>query len=129
MRIEIRSDDDIITSRGVAKALAREMGFGLVDQTKIATAISELTRNIVKYAGEGLLLLTEIEGGPKGRGLEIICEDRGPGIEDIEQAMTDGFSTGDGLGMGLSGAKRLMDEFAVTSEQGKGVRVVARKWL
>lgn len=128
MRIEIRSDDDIIASRTAAKAMAREAGFSLVDQTKIATAISELTRNIVKYAGEGLLLLTQIESGPR-RGLEIICEDRGPGIEDIDQAMTDGFSTGNGLGMGLSGAKRLMDEFEVTSAKGQGVRVVARKWL
>lgn len=128
MRIEITSDDDIVTSRTMAKDLAQKLGFGIVDQTKIATAISELTRNVVKYADEGMLNIETISQA--GRvGIELICEDRGPGIEDIEQAMQEGYSTGKGLGMGLCGAKKLMDEFEVTSEKGKGLRVTVRKWL
>ncbi|MCK5227194.1 MAG: anti-sigma regulatory factor [Desulfobulbaceae bacterium] len=128
MRIEITSDDDIVTSRTMAKDLAQKLGFGIVDQTKIATAISELTRNVVKYADEGILNIETVSQA--GRvGIELICEDRGPGIEDIEQAMQEGYSTGKGLGMGLCGAKKLMDEFEVTSEKGKGLRVTVRKWL
>jgi serine/threonine-protein kinase RsbT len=128
MRIVIKSDEDVITSRSAAKEMAKEIGFGIVDQTKIATAISELTRNIIKYADEGLLNVTAISAGDR-KGIELICEDRGPGINDIGLALKDGFSTSGGLGMGLSGAKRLMDEFELESKRGKGTRVVARKWL
>ena len=128
MRFAIKSDDDIITSRAAVKEMAREAGFGIVEQTMIATAVSELTRNIVKYAGEGLLYIRLLNEADR-TGLEFVCEDRGPGIDDIEQTMQAGFSTGNGLGMGLSGARKLMDEFSIESESGKGVRVVARKWL
>lgn len=128
MRLEIKTEEDIITSRSAAKQLAGEVGFGLVDQTKIATAISELTRNIVKYANEGILHLAIIEKNRR-RGVEITCEDRGPGIEDIEAALREGFSTGKGLGMGLPGARKLMDELELSSTAGKGTRVVVRKWL
>lgn len=128
MKVEIRNMDDIITSRSAAKEMAREMGFGIVDQTKIATAISELARNVIDYAGAGMLSMRMIEENRK-KGMEIICEDQGPGIDDIARAMQDGFSTAKGLGMGLPGAKRLMDEFDITSARGKGTRIMAIKWL
>jgi serine/threonine-protein kinase RsbT len=128
MRLEIRTEEDIIISRAAAKELAREVGFGIVDQTKIATAISELTRNIVKYAGDGLLYL-EVVSRNQQPGLEITCEDRGPGIVDIEAALREGYTTGKGLGMGLPGARKLMDDFELTSTVNQGTRVVVRKWL
>jgi serine/threonine-protein kinase RsbT len=128
MRLEIRTEEDIIVSRAAAKELAREVGFGIVDQTKIATAISELTRNIVKYAGDGLLYL-EVVSRNQQPGLEITCEDRGPGIVDIEAALREGYTTGKGLGMGLPGARKLMDDFELTSTVNQGTRVVVRKWL
>lgn len=129
MRFEIRDEHDIIATRGVARSLAKEIGFGVVEQTKIATAVSELTRNIVRYAGHGVLQLAKTESADSRPGLEIICEDWGPGIDDIELAMREGWSSGGGLGMGLPGAKKLMDEFSITSGKGGGTRVVVRKWL
>ncbi len=128
MQVEIRTVEDIVTSRSVAKEMARETGFGIVDQTKIATVISELARNIIKYAGEGVLSIAVIKDRNRA-GVEITCYDRGPGIEDIALALKEGYSTSRGLGMGLSGAKKLMDEFVIESEAGKGTRVVVRKWL
>ncbi len=128
MRIEIRTEEDIVTSRSAAKDMAREIGFGIVDQTKIATTISELTRNVVKYADEGLMVIV-ILNDMRRIGIEIIVEDRGPGILDINQALQEGYSSGRGLGMGLSGAKKLMDKFEVESTLGKGTRVVVQKWL
>ena len=128
MKVEIKTTEDIITSRSVAKEMAKEMGFGIVDQTKIATAISELTRNIILYAGQGRVDIKAIAAANR-KGLEIICEDQGPGIADINLAMQDGFSTSKGLGMGLPGAKRPMDEFDLQAERGKGTKVTARKWL
>lgn len=128
MKVELRTIDDIIFSRSAAKDMAREIGFGIVDQTKIATAISELARNVIKYAGSGILNVSPIAKNNR-KGIEISCEDHGPGIEDISLACTSGFSTSDGLGMGLPGAKRLMDEFDLRSEKGKGTTIVARKWL
>jgi serine/threonine-protein kinase RsbT len=128
MQIEIKTVEDIVASRSLAKEMARDTGFGIVDQTKIATVISELARNIIKYAGEGVLSISVIEGGSK-RGLEIACYDRGPGIEDVELALKAGYSTSKGLGMGLPGARRLMDELEIESQAGKGTKVTARKWL
>jgi len=128
MRLEIKTDNDIINSRSEVKNVAKEIGFGVVDQTKIATAISELTRNVVKYADEGALTINRIKEGGRS-GIEIICEDQGPGIEDVELALKEGYSTTKGLGMGLSGARKLMDEFAIDSGPGKGTRVIVRKWL
>jgi serine/threonine-protein kinase RsbT len=119
MRLEIRTEEDIIISRAAAKELAREVGFGIVDQTKIATAISELTRNIVKYAGDGLLYLEVVRRNQRP-GLEITCEDRGPGIADTEAALREGYTTGKGLGMGLPGARRLMDDLHRESRDQSG---------
>lgn len=128
MRIEIKSENDILSSRSAVKELAREIGFGIVDQTKIATSISELTRNVIKYAKEGSLKIKPIiEGGRKG--IEIICEDKGPGIKNIEDRLDKGGSTSGGLGLGLTGAKRLMDEFKIESKDGKGTKIMVIKWL
>lgn len=124
----IRSDLDIVSARVEARDLAKDLGFGTIDQARIATAISELTRNIVLYAGEGLVILRVVERGGK-RGIEVVCEDEGPGIEDLSLVMQDGYSTSRGLGMGLPGAKRLMDDFEIESKIGQGTRVVVRKWL
>lgn len=128
MRVELKTVDDIIISRSAIKDMAKELGFGIVDQTKIATAVSELARNIVIYAGSGVLNVSAaMKNGRKG--IEIICEDHGPGIEDIGLAFKDGYSTSNGLGMGLPGARRLMDELDLKSEKGKGTTIVIRKWL
>jgi serine/threonine-protein kinase RsbT len=125
--VPIRSDLDIVTARVEGRELAKELGFGVIDQARIATAISELTRNIVQYAGEGQAVMHRVEG--RGRvGIEIICQDRGPGIPDVELAMQDGFSTSASLGMGMPGAKRLMDEFEIESEVGMGTTVIIRRW-
>jgi len=124
----IRSDLDIVTARVEGRELAKELGFGVIDQARIATAISELTRNIVQYAERGESIMRPIEKG--GRvGIEIICRDQGPGIPDIELAMQDGYSTSMSLGMGMPGAKRLMDDFEIESEVGVGTTVIVRKWL
>ena len=126
--VPIRSDLDIVTARVEGRELAKELGFGVIDQARIATAISELTRNIVQYAEEGETVMRPIDVG--GRvGIEIVCQDEGPGIPDIKLAMQDGFSTSMSLGMGMPGAKRLMDEFEVESQIGVGTTVVIRKWL
>jgi len=126
--VPIRSDLDIVTARVEGRELAKELGFGVIDQARIATAISELTRNIVQYAERGEAIMRRIEAS--GRiGLEIICQDEGPGIPDVELAMQDGFSTSTSLGMGMPGAKRLMDEFEIASEVGFGTTVTIRKWL
>jgi len=124
----IRSDLDIVSARVEARDMAKAVGFGTIDQARIATAISELTRNIVLYAGEGKVILRVTERGVR-RGIEVICEDNGPGIEDVNLVMQDGYSTSRGLGMGLPGAKRLMDEFEIESEVGEGTRITVRKWL
>jgi len=126
--VPIRSDLDIVTARVEGRELAKELGFGVIDQARIATAISELTRNIVQYAEQGEATMRPVEVG--GRvGLEIICQDEGPGIPDVGLAMQDGFSTSTSLGMGMPGAKRLMDEFEIESEVGFGTTVTIRKWL
>lgn len=126
--VPIRSDLDIVTARVEGRELAKELGFGVIDQARIATAISELTRNIVQYAEQGEATMRPVEAG--GRvGIEIICEDEGPGIPDIELAMQDGYSTSTSLGMGMPGAKRLMDEFEIESEIGVGTTIIVRRWL
>ncbi len=124
----IRSDLDIVSARVEGRDMAKALGFGTIDQARIATAISELTRNIVLYAGEGTVTIRPVERGPR-KGLEVVCEDRGPGIEDINMVMQDGYSTSRGLGMGLPGAKRLMDDFEIESKAGVGTKIVVRKWL
>jgi len=124
----INKDEDIILARQYARDRARELGFGLADQTRITTAVSELARNIYLYAKTGRVLIKALSDNAK-KGIEIIAEDQGPGIPDIEMAMQDGYSMNNGLGQGLPGAKRLMDEFEIKSEVGKGTTVVIRKWL
>ena len=128
VRIEIQSDADIILVRQHARVLAKELGFTSSDLTLIATALSELARNIVEYAAKGEIILTQNNQGAH-KGLTIIARDNGPGINDIARAMQDGYSTGKGLGLGLPGPKRLMDEFEISSALGQGTTVKATKWV
>ena len=123
----IQASDDVVRVRQQVRVHAVSVGLSLVDQTKIVTAASELARNTIQHGGGGRALLETINDGPR-RGLRLTFEDQGPGIADIGQAMKDGFTTGGGLGLGLSGAKRLTNEFAITSALGLGTRVVITKW-
>ncbi|HEY1011661.1 MAG TPA: anti-sigma regulatory factor [Herpetosiphonaceae bacterium] len=125
--ISIQSDLDIVAARMAARDMAKVMGFGAIDQARIATAISELARNIYLYAGEGSVTVREVQQGIR-KGLEVVCEDQGPGIEDISLVMTDGYTTSKGMGMGLPGARRLMDDFEVISVAGEGTTITCRKW-
>ena len=126
-RQPIRSTEDVVLVRQTVRAWAVELGFSLVDQTKIVTAASELARNTVIYGGGGHVTLEALSEGAR-RGLRLSFEDEGPGIKDIEQAMKDGFTTGTGLGLGLSGAKRLSNEFEIVSALGEGTRVTITRW-
>ncbi|HLK57290.1 MAG TPA: anti-sigma regulatory factor [Chthonomonadaceae bacterium] len=128
IRVSIRSDADIVTARQQGRALAVQVGFTGSDPTVIATAISEVARNIVVYAGSGEIFFYEARQGSRG-GIHIIARDQGPGIPDVALAMRDGYSTGKSLGLGLPGAKRLMDEFEIASEVGKGTTVTMKKWV
>jgi serine/threonine-protein kinase RsbT len=123
----IRGAEDVVQARQLARAWAVEAGFSLVDQTKIVTAASELARNTVVHGGGGTMHLEALSSGTR-RGLRLVFEDKGPGIEDIERAMQDGFTTGGGLGLGLSGAKRLSSEFEIWSRVGEGTRVAITRW-
>lgn len=116
-KVAIREAADVVQARGTARQMASRIGFGLADQTRLATAVSELARNVVQYAGEGECLLVDASNA-EAMSLCIVVEDHGLGIADIDQAMLDGFSTGGGLGAGLPGTRRLMDEFAIVSEPG-----------
>ena len=125
--VSLLSSEDIVRVRQKVRATAVQIGFGLVDQTKIITAASELARNTLQHGGGGdmrLQMLTE----SNRRGLRLVFEDRGPGIPDVEQAMKDGYTTADGLGLGLGGAKRLCHEFRISSEPGEGTRVTITCW-
>jgi RNA polymerase sigma factor (sigma-70 family) len=126
VRISIRTDSDVVRARQAARHLAERVGFSRTDLTVIATAVSEVTRNIVRFAGTGEVLVEIVDG--RQRGLRVIARDAGPGIADVERAMSDGYSTYNGLGLGLPGARRLMDEFAVASELGRGTTVTMTKW-
>jgi serine/threonine-protein kinase RsbT len=123
----VRSSEGILRIRQVARQWAMELGFGLVDQTKIVTATSELARNLVDFGGGGTVRIEALNEGER-RGLRLIFEDKGPGIPDLEVAMKDGYSTRGGLGLGLSGSKRLMNEFEIISRAGEGTRVTITKW-
>jgi serine/threonine-protein kinase RsbT len=125
--VRIQSSSDIVTARQQGRLLAARAGFSNSRLTIIATAISEIARNIVEYAKDGEVLITLIGEGHR-RGVRIVASDHGPGIADISAAMRDGYSTGHGLGIGLPGARRLMDEFEVTSEVNKGTTVTMTKW-
>ena len=123
----IRSSDDVVAIRQLARDWAIELGFSLVDQTKLVTAASELARNVVTYARTGVVRIESLNDGPK-RGLRLIFEDEGPGIPDVEQALRDGYTTGHGLGLGLGGAKRLSNEFAIDSGPDRGTKVTIVRW-
>lgn len=125
--LEIRSSDHVVRVRQEVRSRAIEAGLGLVDQTKIVTAASELARNTLDYGGGGTVNIEVVQNGAR-RGVRLTFEDQGPGIADIQQAMRDGFTTGDGLGLGLGGAKRLSSEFSITSSPGKGTRIVIARW-
>lgn len=127
IRVAINSDQDIVLARQKGRALAAEFGFTASDATLIATAISELARNIVSYARRGQIIL-KILNITSRQGLSIIATDDGPGIPDLSQAMRDGFSTSGSLGMGLPGVRRLMDDFEITSKPGRGTIVAVKKW-
>lgn len=126
-RVRIASDADIVTARQKGRELAGELGFVGSDLTIIATAISEVARNIVEYAACGEIILDVARQGGK-QGILIVAEDDGPGIADVQMAMQDGFTTAKGLGLGLPGARRLMDEFEISSRMGTGTTVTMRKW-
>jgi len=126
VRIAIRTDADIVAARQAARQLAARLGFSRTDLTILATAVSEVARNIVRFAGAGEVVV-ELIDGPR-QGVQIVARDAGPGILDVDLALTDGYSTYDGLGLGLPGARRLMDEFAVASEPGRGTTVTMTKW-
>ena len=125
--VPIRTDADIVTARQRGRDLATRLGFSSTDLALIATAISELARNIVRYAGAGEIVLSqEADGGRPG--LTVVARDGGPGIRNVELAMQEGYSTSGGLGLGLPGVRRLMDEMEVLSEVGTGTTVTVRKW-
>lgn len=128
LRVEISSATDIVTARQKGRALAMELGFDGSDLTLIATAISEVARNIVDHAEHGEVLLAPANNGNK-HGIAIMARDQGPGIPDVARAMQYGFSTRKGLGVGLPGAKWLMDEFDIDTTVGKGTTVTMKKWL
>jgi len=125
--LELRSAADVVSVRQAVRTWAIEAGFSLVDQTKMVTAASEIARNTIDYGGGGTATLELIVESPR-RGLRVVFEDKGPGISDIQQAMTDHFTTGNGLGLGLGGAKRLVNEFHISSRVGEGTRVVITRW-
>lgn len=125
--LPLKAEADIVRVRQTVRTWANEQGFSLVNQTKIVTAASEIARNTVTYGGGGTVQL-EMFADDERRGLRLVFEDKGPGIENIELALRDGYTTGGGLGLGLSGAKRLCNDFAIESAVGKGTRVTLTKW-
>ena len=123
----VETSEDVVGVRQAVRQRAIQLGFNLVDQTKIVTAASELARNTLHYGGGGTLRIDEVQQGTR-RGLRLVFEDNGPGIPDVALAMKDGFTTGSGLGLGLSGAKRLSNEFSIESRPGEGTRVTIVRW-
>jgi len=128
LRVEIGSDADVVSARQRGRALAEECGFTSTDVIFIATAISEIARNIVAYADRGEMVMQPVERAGR-RGIVVVARDQGPGVRDVNLAMKDGFSTGNGLGLGLPGSRRLMDDFEIVSETGRGTTVTMGKWL
>lgn len=126
-RLEIRQSDDVVRVRQLTRTFAVEAGLGLVDQTKIITAASELARNTLDYGGGGVVTVELVEQSGR-RGVRLTFEDQGPGIADIEQALKDGFTSGKGMGLGLGGAKRLCNEFSIDSKPGEGTKVMIARW-
>jgi len=127
IHVAVKSDQDIVAARQQGRSLATALGFSSSDATLIATAISELARNIVTYAKSGEIRIAAVDGSGR-QGIQIAAHDHGPGISDIALALRDGFSTSGSLGLGLGGVKRLVDEFEIVSEVNRGTRVTATKW-
>lgn len=125
--IEIKTESDIVVARRTVREAATQVGFSVTDVTRIVTAASELARNVFKYAGEGVMRWRSVESNSRP-GLELQFVDHGPGIPDVDLALQEGYSTGAGLGMGLPGAKRLMDELEIQSAVGQGTTVTLKKW-
>jgi serine/threonine-protein kinase RsbT len=125
--MELRSSEDIVPVRQAVRKKAIALGFGLVDQTKVVTASSELARNTIDYGGGGTVRLELVQNGGRS-GLRLVFEDQGPGIPDIELALKDGYTTGQGMGLGLGGAKRLSHEFEISSTPGEGTRISILRW-
>ncbi len=125
--LEVRSSTDIVLVRQAVRSWTAELGFSLVDQTKMITAASELARNALDHGGGGTVRMESLEEGAR-RALRLTFEDHGPGIADIERAMTDGYTTGTGMGLGLGGARRLVNEFEISSRPGEGTTVTITRW-
>jgi serine/threonine-protein kinase RsbT len=123
----LKSDSDVVIARQVVRRGAQDIGLSLVDQTKIVTAASELARNTVIYGKGGTMHMEHVQNGMR-KGLRLTFVDKGPGIPDLQLALTDGWTSGNGLGMGLSGARRLVNDFSIDSEPGKGTRVTIVRW-
>jgi serine/threonine-protein kinase RsbT len=126
-RLEIRSSDDVVRVRQLVRTMAIAAGLGLVDQTKIITAASELARNTLDYGGGGFVFAELIDAVGR-RGLRLTFEDQGPGIADIDAALKDGFTSGKGMGLGLGGSRRLSNEFSIHSKPGEGTKIVIARW-
>lgn len=127
VRVPIDSATDVVEARQQARALAADAGFSTCDATLITTAVSEMTRNVLEYAGRGEVVISLLKRGAKS-GVQIVVQDQGPGIADIAQVMQDGYSSRKGMGIGLPGTKRLMDEFEIRSRVGSGTMVTMKKW-
>ena len=125
--LSLRASEDVVLIRQAVRAAAVDLRFSLVDQTKIVTAASELSRNTLDYGGGGTVRLQVLQDGGR-RGLRLIFEDKGPGITDVERALKDGYTTGGGLGLGLGGARRLSSEFSIESRPGEGTKVTIARW-
>ncbi|MGH9434664.1 MAG: anti-sigma regulatory factor [Terriglobia bacterium] len=128
IRVPIASDVDIVKARQLGREAAAQAGFSLTDMSLVATAISELARNILRYAKQGEIILSGQSSSAGAPGIEVVARDDGPGIRNVEQALESGFSTSGGLGLGLPGVRRIMDEFEIRSKPGQGTTVTVRKW-
>jgi serine/threonine-protein kinase RsbT len=126
--LPVRSGEDVVKVRQAVRSVAMDLGFSLVDQTKVITAASELARNTLTHGGGGEVRIERLVQGPKRAGVRLTFEDRGPGISNIELALTDGYTTGTGLGLGLNGARKLSHEFDIWSQPGVGTRVTITRW-
>jgi serine/threonine-protein kinase RsbT len=127
VEIPIKRDTDIVLACQKGRTLAAQLGLSGNDQVSVVIAISEVARNILRYADHGKIVLKSVEQN-ESQGIEVVAQDQGPGIADIDLVLQDGYSTGGGLGLGLSGAKRLMDEFEISTEVGQGTTITMRKW-
>jgi serine/threonine-protein kinase RsbT len=125
--VPVAGGADVVRVRHAVRKAAVDLGFSLVEQTKVVTAASELARNMVDYGGGGIVTIEELEDAGR-KGLRLIFEDQGPGIADVEQALRDGFTSGTGMGLGLGGARRLSNQFEIRSAPGEGTRVAITRW-